>query len=152
MESDINQNTLTLEISGKPIAKARPRFARVKKKNGETASIAYNPQETEEGYFVTQAISQLHGRRFTGPVRVWVRCFFPRPKGHLSARGEVKASAPKYHTVKPDFDNLLKFVLDCLNTIAVNDDSQFVGGGAEKEYAAPGEGGKTVVYLEALEW
>ena len=50
--------------------------------------------------------------------------------------GKLKASAPQYHTVKRyDTDNLLKWVLDCLNGMAWKDDCQVVELYGKKEYS-----------------
>lgn len=49
----------------------------------------------------------------SGPVEL-ILCFtYPRPASHFGARG-LKASAPKWHTQKPDVDNLAKSTLDAM--------------------------------------
>ena len=116
-------NTITLTIPGKPIAKARPKFYRRGKSVG-----TYNSQETEEGRFLLEAMSQLNGHQIiTGPIKLKAYFFMPRPKGHYGTgrnAGKLKDSAPEKHITKPDTDNLLKFIKDCLNKHVWKDDSQ----------------------------
>ena len=62
-----------------------------------------------------------------GPVMIAVAFKMPRLKGHYGSgknAGIVKASAPIYHTAKPDLDKLLRCVKDALTGIAWKDDSQ----------------------------
>ncbi|WP_289020384.1 RusA family crossover junction endodeoxyribonuclease [Desulfobacter postgatei] len=137
-----------ITIPGKPIAKMRPRFA----KRGKFMQ-AYNAQETEEGKFIAQVLHQIGTgyKPIGGPVHVDFRFFMPRPKGHYGTgknAGKIKQSAPKWHTKKPDIDNLEKFVLDCLNEIVFNDDAQIISTTAGKEYA---ETPKTVIKIASLE-
>lgn len=51
---------------------------------------------------------------FTVPVAATLNFYLPRPKGHYRANGELKPTAPFYHTGRPDADNLAKAVLDAL--------------------------------------
>lgn len=67
------------------------------------------------------------------PLRVDLLFFFRRPKSHFNKKG-LKKDAPKFHTKKPDIDNLIKFVLDALNKVFWKDDSQVVFVCAEKLY------------------
>lgn len=76
----------------------------------------------------------------TGPVSLEVLFFFPRPKSHYGTGrkvGELKASAPVFHTSKPDADKLLRAIGDSLTGIVVRDDSQFARVTAEKMYGRP---------------
>lgn len=59
-----------------------------------------------------------------GPVAVVMTFYFPRPKSHYTKKG-LRETAPRYHTSKPDADNLAKAVLDVLvNMEAMADDAQ----------------------------
>ena len=109
-------------IPGIPIAKKRPRFAR----RGRF-TVAYNDQQTEEGKFLLLAREMLNGFYATGPIAMGFCFVFPRPKSHYGAgknSDKLKPSAPVYHVTRPDMDNLIKFVKDCLNGEAWKDDSQ----------------------------
>jgi Holliday junction resolvase RusA-like endonuclease len=50
----------------------------------------------------------------------------PRPKHHYRTgkyKHLLKKGSPRLHTIKPDIDNLIKFVMDCGQNILWNDDS-----------------------------
>lgn len=110
--------TVTLHIPGKPIAKKRPRFARVGK-----FVRTYNPQETEEGRWMWEVKSQLP-EDFTplsGPVKIRAQFSFPYPASY----GKRKRQERLWHwnDKKPDLDNLEKFALDCLRNLVIGDDA-----------------------------
>lgn len=125
---------IILKIPGIPIAKKRPRFAR---KGNFTQT--YNDQQTEEGLFLFYCREQLkYVDPIIGGVGVLLNYYMKRPKNHFGTgrnEGKLKSSAPKYHTKKPDIDNLNKFVFDCLNKYTWKDDSQIVLVFSEKKYA-----------------
>jgi Holliday junction resolvase RusA-like endonuclease len=61
----------------------------------------------------------------------------PRPLSHYGTgknRNKLKSASPEWHSKKPDLDNLVKFVKDCLNGIAWKDDAQVVTLAATKKY------------------
>lgn len=66
---------------------------------------------------------------------------------------EIPKSTPKknraeaVHTKKPDLDNLVKFIKDCLNGEAWKDDSQVVSLFAQKIYERDGNGPRTEIIL-----
>lgn len=53
-----------------------------------------------------------------------------------------------FHTKRPDLDNLIKFVKDCLNGVVYQDDSQVFSIQAEKRYS---EDPKTEVFISWVE-
>lgn len=131
-------------ITGKPISKARPRFAR----RGKFV-IIYSAQETKEGRWLWEAKGQVD-QCFEGPLYVICHFYMPRPKGHYGTgknTGKVKANAPSWHIKKPDTDNLIKWCLDCLNGIAWKDDCQIVSISGQKEYS---ELPRTEIVIKAL--
>ena len=73
----------------------------------------------------------------TGPLYLNVTFFMPRPKAHYRTgkySDELKPSSPHYHEKKPDLDNLVKFIKDCLNGEVWRDDSQVSVLAATKVY------------------
>ena len=60
-----------------------------------------------------------------GALRLYARFIMPRPKSRAK---------DEHHVCRPDVDNLLKSVLDGLNGIVYNDDSQIVRIEADKAY------------------
>ena len=65
------------------------------------------------------------------PIYMKIDFFFTTPKSW----SQKKKDAAKWHTLKPDIDNLQKGVKDALNGIAYNDDSQVCLVQARKQYA-----------------
>lgn len=60
-----------------------------------------------------------------GPVFLDMIFVFPRPKSHYRGKArELRVDAPRYHTIKPDADKLVRCVCDALTQIAWHDDSQ----------------------------
>ncbi len=123
---------ITITIPGKPIAKKRPRFAR----KGKFVKT-YNEQETEESRFLWEVKSQITECISDEPISIDCHFYMPRPKNHYGTgrnAGKLKKDAPIFHIKKPDLDNLVKFVLDCLNGVAWKDDSQIYNLTATKIY------------------
>jgi len=115
---------ISIIIPGKPIAKARPRFAR----RGKFVKT-YSAQETEESKFYMLAREQIKDK-LSGPVIVSIYLYFKRPKSHYGTgrnAGVLKVHAPMEHSQKPDIDNVVKFIFDCLNGLAWDDDAQVIG-------------------------
>jgi len=123
---------ITLTIPGKPIAKSRPKFYRRGKHVG-----TYSSQTTEEGRFMLECKSQLKGHNlFEGPLRLCTLFCMPIPKSYSKKKRAQIECGDFQHTKKPDLDNLLKFVKDCLNGLVWVDDSQIVKVEAKKIYTA----------------
>jgi len=116
-------------IPGKPIAKKRPRFVR----RGNFVGT-YNDQETEEGKWMQQAMTSAmkdplyEALPLSCPVTISLSFQFPVPSNW--PKYKIRALQGKqitfYHTKKPDLDNCIKFVLDCLNRWMWLDDKQVV--------------------------
>lgn len=124
---------MLISILGKPIAKKRPRFVR----RGNYVG-AYNDQETEEGKWILMAKSQIN-ELIKRPTPIMLSCefFMPIPKTTSRKRANMMRNGDIKHTKKPDLDNLVKFVKDCLNGLAWEDDSQVFYLTAFKRYGEP---------------
>lgn len=126
---------LKLIIPGNPIAKKRPRFFRRGNFTG-----TYNPQETEEGRFMWEVKNQLPKDFMLieqgTPLILKCDFFFAVPKSVSKKKREAMILDEIKHTKKPDLDNCIKFVKDCLNSLVWHDDSQVVMVVARKEYNA----------------
>ena len=94
-----------------------------------------------------EAVQAVHGREpgvfFSEvPLRIMVVFRMRRLKSHFNKKtGQVRPDAPKWHTVKPDFDKLLRSTMDNLTGIVVLDDSNFAESLSRKVYADPGKEG-----------
>ena len=121
---------ITLIIPGKPIAKARPRFAR----RGKFVNT-YSTQETEEGKFLLLALSQYgKAEPLRGALSVSMYFGMPIPKSTSNTRSGLMLEGKIHHTKKPDIDNLVKFTLDALSGTVFSDDRQIVAVRASKGY------------------
>jgi Holliday junction resolvase RusA-like endonuclease len=129
---NMKRQALNLTIPGKPIAKKRPRFAR----RGKFVTT-YNDQETEEGRFLWHVHEQLPvvWKPFDGAVVLTAVFFMPIPKSTSKIKRAQMLQNIIPHTKKPDLDNLVKFIKDCLNGVAWLDDSQVERLVAFKKYS-----------------
>jgi Holliday junction resolvase RusA-like endonuclease len=126
---------ISIIIPGKPIAKARPRFAR----RGKFVKT-YSAQETEESLMMWEVYRQLPDgwQPLKCPIKIITNFYLPRPKAHYGTgknAGKLKSSAPLFHTQKPDVDNLQKMVYDCLNGVVWGDDATIYNATANKMYS-----------------
>ncbi len=111
--------TITLLFDLKPVPKARPRVTR---------THTYSPKSNVDFKKAIQVIAKKQYRHdpLLGALQVTAIFTFKRPKS-------VKR---RYHTVRPDTDNLLKALLDALNGVLYKDDCQVVECYGVKEYGS----------------
>ena len=116
------ERQLIIEVPGKPIAQRRPNFFRRGKRVG-----TYNPQESEAGKFIVQCLEQIksvEGLPIPKDVPIRLECAFcfAIPKSMPRKR---LLELNLQHITRPDIDNCLKWVLDCLGKgVVYRDDSQ----------------------------
>lgn len=120
----------TIYFPFEPIPKARPRFTRFGK--------AYTPKRTQD---YEKAIADYFKEnpdvpKFEKDIPIAVNLVFGMgvPKSIPKSRTAAMLEGIIKHTKRPDLDNLQKAVLDALNGIAWEDDSQIVRITAKKEY------------------
>lgn len=135
-------NDYWLLIPGPPIAKKRPRFAR----HGKFV-VTYNSQETEEGRFLFEVKQQWKQAPIEGPIELKTTFFMPIPKSASKKHCLAMMAREIQHTKKPDLDNCIKFVEDCLNQTVWVDDSQVIKIEAEKYYS---DNPRTVIFVRRL--
>jgi len=124
-------NVITAAIPGVPNTKLRPRFSRYK---GRVKT--YDPQADDKKTVQWQLRSRMVGKEpLDGPVSLSCIFIFPKPKSRKKLK-EV------FHTVKPDLDNLIKWIGDVGNGILWHDDKQIVSISSVKIY---GESPKTII-------
>jgi Holliday junction resolvase RusA-like endonuclease len=135
---------IKLTIQGKPIPKKRPRFARQGK-------FVRTYSDQADDVKATQLIikTQLKGvESLTGAVNLYAWFYMPIPQSTSNRRRSAMISGDIHHTKKPDLDNLVKFISDCLNGLAFQDDSQVVNINAVKLY---GEEPRTEIQITEVE-
>ncbi len=110
-------------VFGTPKALKRHRNATLK----DGSKIQYDPSADDKKSFLDQALNYKPEFPIESPLSIELRLFFLRPNSHFRTgkhAGQIKSSAPKHMVVKPDLDNIIKFILDSLNGIFYKDDNQ----------------------------
>lgn len=131
-------------VAGLPKGKGRPKFART----GQHVRT-YTPHETAvyENLVKLEYMRQVGNKKLSGALRAVIQCCFPVPKSVSRKRRAAMLSGEIRHTGKPDCDNLAKGILDALNGIAYDDDSQICVLAIAKKYAEQAE---VLVILEGI--
>ena len=132
-----------LNIVGKVIGKQRPKFST---RGGFVKT--YTPDQTVnyENY-VKMLWLQSGQEKLTGNIKATIDADFMIPKSFSKKKRNALDGA--YCQKKPDCDNIAKSILDALNGIAYDDDSQIVEIVVRKCYSGSGEG--AVLTLEEVE-
>ena len=107
-------------IEGKIKGKARPSF------NTKTG-ITFTPGDTVTyENWVRLCYKQQSGIYLTGSIRARIIAYYKVPKSYTKKRVQAIRNGEEYPQKKPDADNIAKIILDSLNKIAYEDDSQVV--------------------------
>lgn len=143
----MNKNShINFFAPGLPKGQPRPRaFAR---RMGEKWVARVYDDGTAEGW-KSQIASAAKDHRpespMEGPVALSVTFFLSRTKSHFRSNGELKPGLSDKHTVKPDADNLMKAVKDCLTQLGFwRDDAQVCTEECRKRYTSGGKTGASI--------
>ena len=120
---------IRFEFLGQPIAKQRPRVTR--------SGRAYTPSKTVNyEALVRYTYQSQYGQTepLAGLIEAHITAIFPVPKSYSKKKTTALLAGSRNYDKKPDCDNLAKIVLDALNGIAYNDDSQITSLHIVKEY------------------
>jgi crossover junction endodeoxyribonuclease RusA len=131
-------------VPGVPAPGGSKRFVGFGKKTGRAILIDAAGERNKNWRSIVGLVASSEMREkavllFTGPLRVRFDFIMPRRKSDLNSKGEVKASAPFYHTTKPDALKLARSTEDALTGIAWNDDAQTAILEISKRYTDLGE-------------
>ncbi len=122
----------TIKIPGRPKGKSRPRFA-----NGH----AYTPKTTRDyEKEIAACYQEQDGRKHVGGLALTVEAVFKIPESWNKKKKWETINEGRRPEVRPDIDNIVKVVMDGLNGIAYEDDSQIVEITARKIYGLGYEG------------
>lgn len=156
---------LVIEVAGVPHGRPRARSRAVfSKKAGKWVAMTYQPAKPRRGggkderawakanaWFSavkTACAGKMPPEPWTGPVRLTIDAYFPRPKRML-ARKYPREAIP--HAAKPDRDNVDKAVMDALKDAGLfADDSQACDGPVRKWYAEKGCGPGVTIVAERI--
>ena len=117
---------------GYPMGKQRPRFVR----KGKFVST-YTPKETKSyEEKVKRSYLKASNNLFFGddPIDISTKAYYPIPKSVSKKKREQMINGSIPCTKKPDIENNSKAIMDGLNKVAYNDDSQVCKLNAEKMY------------------
>lgn len=86
---------------------------------------------------VAQVVSEVVTAPLHGPLEVIFEFYLPRPQGHFGSgrnAAQLKESAPRWHSIRPDYTKLVRSTEDALKGIAWLDDSQIASQRGTKVY------------------
>jgi crossover junction endodeoxyribonuclease RusA len=135
---------ITFFIPGIPAPGGSKRFVGHSKKTGRAILIDAAGQRNKDWRSIVGLCASAEMREkailtFNGPLRVKFDFIMPRRKGDVNSKGQLKASAPFYHTTKPDALKLARSTEDAMTGIVYNDDAQTAILEISKRYAEIGE-------------
>lgn len=122
--------SIHITIEGVPIAQKRARATR----KGAYISV-YDPQKIEKQQARWQVQSLYREEPLKCPVELDISFFMPIPKSTSKVKMRLMSEQEIKHVVKPDVDNLEKFLFDVLNGILFEDDSQIYSLTCKKLYS-----------------
>lgn len=120
---------IAFTVPGLPQGKGRARMTR--------SGHAYTPEKTRsyEGAVAMAAAAAMAGQPpLDGPLWIQVAAWFPKPKSW----SKKQSDGTRYHSGKPDADNILKAVSDACNGVLYRDDSQIAQATICKQYTTDG--------------
>lgn len=109
---------ISLELFGDPVPLARPRFFSKGKFTG-----TYDSQTKLKEGVKWQLKTQFREVLLTTPLTVDLIFFMPIPKSTSGIKKRQMANGLISHMKKPDLDNLIKYVLDCMVGTIIEDDN-----------------------------
>jgi Holliday junction resolvase RusA-like endonuclease len=126
--------SIMFTIYGHPVAKGRPRFSTRGK-----FPVAYTPEktktyETEVGMMAKAAMGA--SKALEGALEAFIYVTFPVPPSYSKKRTEACLSDTEKHIKRPDLDNVIKAVIDGMDKIVFNNDSQITSIHSTKVYGA----------------
>lgn len=125
---------ISFTVPGEPVAKGRPTFAR----RGNFVK-AYTPEKTTNYETLVRFLycEKAKGEQFPSDMqlKITIKAYLSIPKSVSKKKQAGMASGAIRPIKRPDTDNIVKAVLDGLNTVAFRDDSQVVEISAGKWYS-----------------
>ena len=121
---------ILITIKGSPKAQKRHRHTK--------AGFTYDPSKEDKKDFLALIHAKAPKQPLKGDISLKVTFAMPYVKKHYRTgkySGELKPNPPYEYVIKPDIDNLLKFIMDAGNKILWVDDSQIWKVEMEKVYS-----------------
>lgn len=120
-------------VPGEPKGKARPRVFT----NKAGKSQAVTPQDTVSYESLVRWVftNTMEARKLQGEIEAKIVAMYPIPKSMTKKNRQLIDEGKLHPTKKPDADNVAKIILDSLNKIAFDDDSQVIRLIVEKHFS-----------------
>ena len=119
-------------VYGTPTPKGRPRFSTRGK-----FPVAYTPEKTKAYEFEVgmMALAAMGGTKpLEGALEAFIYITYAVPESYSKKRLEACLSGLEKHTKRPDLDNVIKSVIDGMDKIVFDNDSQITSIHATKVY------------------
>lgn len=123
---------LFFTVYGPPVPKGRPRFA----KQGNFVKT-YTPEKTKsyESEVAMMAKAAMGASKpLFSPLEAFIHLTFPIPDSYSKKRSQACLSGEEKHTKKPDADNCAKALIDGMQGIVFDNDSQIISLHIHKTY------------------
>lgn len=124
--------SIMFTVYGEPVAKGRPRFSTRGK-----FPVAYTPEKTktyESEVGMMAKVAMGASKALEGPLEAFIYVTFPVPASYTKKRIEACLKGFEQHTKKPDLDNVVKSVIDGMDKVVFDNDSQITSIHATKVY------------------
>ena len=96
------------------------------KKSGKLISMYKHENQIENEKIIKYLLKKYIPKEpLKSVLKIQVFCYMPIPSGTSKKKRELMKTQAVYHTKKPDVDNLLKNILDCMTSLKFwKDDAQ----------------------------
>lgn len=142
---------IELSICGEPRPQPRPRARAFQASPGKWIAQIYNPADADGWKKMIACAAREHIPRepMQGPISIRATFFLERPQSHYTSKG-LRQSAPTKHAQRPDFDNLIKAVMDALTDAGLwRDDALIADAVVAKRWANEHPG--VFIEIESME-
>lgn len=128
---------IEITIPGVPVAQARPRAGKINRGRRRGQTVVYDPEESKNYKTYVSLIAKQHAPKtlLEGNLKAVIKFYRQIPKSTTKKDRIEYLAGIQRPIVKPDIDNYSKGVLDALNGIIYQDDSQIVSLQADKFYS-----------------
>ena len=131
---------MKFEVIGTPIAKGRPRLGKF---GTYTPIKTVNYENLVKISYLNATSDKLHST----PLKIEIWAIFEPTKAEKKSKKKYDKLLGQSYTKKPDIDNIAKSILDALNDVAYDDDSNVAELIVHKLY---GEQAKAIISIEEI--
>ena len=119
---------IILTVDGPPTPWKRPGY-------NHKNRVVFDTQKKEKEQCRWQLRAQMKEKPFTVPLEMEVIFYMEIPESTSRPRRKQMLRNEIHHMIKPDVDNLQKYILDCMTGVVYEDDCQVVDIRARKIYS-----------------